>query len=119
MRAARPTATIEQSLRQARSGPGDRFVRAIRERLAEGDPATADQIATAASQVYPKDRRLTALVQLARAQAACARNDREGAVAALQAALTADPDADEARHILASLEQGAPLTIALVGDAYR
>ncbi|MBL8621857.1 MAG: hypothetical protein JNK64_11155 [Myxococcales bacterium] len=116
---AAPTATIEQSLRQARSGPGDRFVRAIRERLADGDHAGASQIATAASQVYPKDRRLAALVEIARAQAACAAGDRDLAVRAVQAALAADADADEAHRLLGSLELGVPVTVALISEAYR
>jgi hypothetical protein len=114
-----PTATIEQSLRQARSGPGDRFVRAIRERLADGDHAGASQIATAASQVYPKDRRLAALVEIARAQAACAAGDPDLAVRAVLAALAADADADEAHRLLASLELGVPVTVALISEAYR
>ncbi len=114
-----PTATIEQSLRQARSGPGDRFVRAIRERLADGDHAGASQIATAASQVYPKDRRLAALVEIARAQAACAAGDPDLAVRAVHAALAADADADEAHRLLASLELGVPVTVALISEAYR
>lgn len=123
VRAASPTTppptTIEQSLRQARSGPGDRFVRAIRERLADGDHAGASQVATAASQVYPKDRRLAALVEIARAQAACAAGDRDAAVAAVHAALAADADAEEAHRLLASLELGVPVTVALISEAYR
>ena len=121
-RAAAPastTATVEQSLRQARSGPGDRFVRAIRERLVDADAAGAAQLATAAAQVYPRDRRLSALVEIASAQAACTRHDRPAAIASVRAALLLDPDGDEARRVLAALEQGAALAPALIGDAYR
>ncbi|MBK9033588.1 MAG: hypothetical protein IPL61_20385 [Myxococcales bacterium] len=117
--ASAATATVEQSLRQARSGPGDRFVRAIRERLVAGDHDGAAQLASAASQVYPRDRRLAALVEVAAAQAACGRGDRDQAVAAVRAALTLDPDGDEARRVLAALQQGAPLDATLIGEAYR
>ncbi|MEZ4403752.1 MAG: hypothetical protein R3B06_27255 [Kofleriaceae bacterium] len=119
-RRARPDdTTIEQSLRQARSGPGDRFVRAIRDRLASLDHAGASQLAQAASQVYPKDRRLAALVEIAAAQGACVTGDRAAAVAATRAALAHDPDAAEARRILAQLEQGGVVAPDLIGGAYR
>ena len=117
--AATSSATVEQSLRQARSGPGDRFVRAIRDRLGSGDHAGATQLAAAASQVYPRDRRLAALVEIASAQAACDRGDRAAAIAAVRAALTLDADGDEARRVLAALEQGAVVAATLIGDAYR
>ena len=94
-------------------------MRAIRERLVVDDAAGAAQLATAAAQVYPRDRRLSALVEIASAQAACARHDRLAAVAAVRAALLLDPDGDEAWRVLAALEQGATLTPALIGDAYR
>jgi|JI10StandDraft_1071094.scaffolds.fasta_scaffold13184_2 hypothetical protein len=116
---APPVTTVEQSLRLARSGPGDRFVRAIRERLVDDDAAGAASLATAAAQVYPRDRRLAALCEIAAAQAAVTRGDRAAAIAATRAAIAADPDGDEARRVLAALEQGAALESGLIGEAYR
>lgn len=116
---APPITTVEQSLRLARSGPGDRFVRAIRERLAALDAVGAESLAAAASQVYPRDRRLSALREVAQAQAAVSRGDRDGAVASVRAALASDPDGDEARRVLAALEQGALLDPELIAEAYR
>lgn len=117
---AGPTpATIEQSLRTARSGPGDRFVRAVHDRLALADHAGASQLATAAHQVYPLDVRLSALVEIAAAQAACARGDRAAAIAALAAALAIDPDAAEAGQAVTAITNAAALDPSLIQDRYR
>lgn|GEM_PF-3293718 len=112
-------ATIEQSLRQARSGPGDRFVRAVHDRLALADHAGAAQIAAAAYHVYPRDPRLRALVEVAAAQAACAHGDRATAEAALEAAMSFDPDAAEPGRALALVRNAPTIEPALVQDRYR
>lgn len=112
-------ATVEQSLRQARSGPGDRFVRAVHDRLALADHAGAAQIAAAAHQVYPLDQRLRALIEVAAAQAACAHGDRTAAIAALQTALTIDPDGTEARRALAAVTGAMTVDPTIIQDRFR
>lgn len=112
-------ATVEQSLRIARSGPGDRFVRAVHDRLALADHAGAAQIAAAAHQVYPQDVRLSALIEIAAAQAACARGDRAAAVRALEAAIALDPEGAEARLALTLIGGGEHVEPSMIQDRYR
>ena len=115
---AGPT-TVEQSLRQARSGPGDRFVRAVHDRLAAGDHAGAVQVATAAHHVYPTDVRLRALIDVAAALAACTRGDRDGAIAALENAIIADPENAEARGALIAVTGAHAVEPSMVQDRFR
>jgi hypothetical protein len=117
---APPVTTVEQSLRLARSGPGDRFVRAIRERLVDDDAAGAASLATAAAQVYPRDRRLAALCEIAAAQAAVTRGDRAAAIAATRAAIAArPPTATRPGGCSPPSSRGAALESGLIGEAYR
>lgn len=96
---------VESSLAQARSGPGDRFVRQVREKLGAGDHDGAQEVAQAALHLYAGDRRLRGLYHVAAAMAACARADRFGAVAALETALAHDPSCHEAATALDQLRR--------------
>ena len=98
---------VEESLAQARSGPGDRFVRQIRAKLGAGDHDGAREVAEAALHLYGNDRRLRGLYHVAAAMAACDRADRFGAVAALETALAHDPTCLEAATALDQLRRAA------------
>jgi hypothetical protein len=105
---------MEESLAQARSGPGDRFVRQIRARLGQGDHGGAQEIAEAALHLYGTDRRLRGLYHVAAAMAACVRDDRFAAVAALETALAHDPACLEAATALEQLRRaGTPSAPAI------
>ncbi|HUQ03204.1 MAG TPA: J domain-containing protein [Kofleriaceae bacterium] len=105
---------FEDSLAQGRSGPGDRFVRQIRARLATGDAAGAKEMADAALHLYGGDRRLRGLVHIAAAMVACGRMDKTGAVAALETALQHDPSCVEAATALEQLRRaGVPSAPAI------
>ncbi len=98
---------VEESLAQARSGPGDRFVKQIRARLGAGDHGGAREVAEAALQVYATDRRVRGLLHVATAMAACVRADRTAAMSELEAALTHDPACLEAATALDQLRRAS------------
>lgn len=105
---------FEDSLAQGRAGPGDRFVRQIRARLASGDAGGAREMAEAALHLYGADRRLRGLVHVAEAMTACTRMDKTGAIAALEAALQHDPGSVEAATALDQLRRiGVPSAPAI------
>lgn len=105
---------FEDSLAQGRAGPGDRFVRQIRARLATGDAVGAKEMAEAALHLYSSDRRLRALLHIAAAMAACARMDKTGALSALETALQHDPSCLEAATALEQLRRvGVPSAPAI------
>ena len=105
---------FEDSLAQGRSGPGDRFVRQIRARLATGDAGGAKEMAEAALHLYSSDHRLRGLVHVAAAMTACARMDKTGAIAALETALQHDPGCVEAATALDQLRRaGVPSAPAI------
>jgi hypothetical protein len=105
---------FEDSLAQGRSGPGDRFVRQVRARLATGDAGGAKEMAEAALHLYSGDRRLRGLVHVAAAMAACGRMDKTAAVAALETALQHDPSCLEAATALEQLRRaGVPSAPAI------
>ena len=105
---------FEDSLAQGRAGPGDRFVRQIRGRLATGDHGGAQEMAEAALHLYGADRRLRGLYHVAAAMAACARMDKTGAMVALETALHHDPTCLEAATALEQLRRvGVPSAPAL------
>jgi hypothetical protein len=105
---------MEESLAQARSGPGDRVIRQIRARLAAGDHGGAREVAEAALHIYAADRRLRGLYHVAAAMAAAAREDRLGAVSALETALAHDPTCLEAATALEQLRRaGTPSAPAI------
>ncbi len=105
---------VEDSLAQGRSGPGDRFLRQIRSRLAAGDHGGAREVAEAALHVYGGDRRLRGLHHVAVAMAACARDDRGAALAALEAALAHDPSCLEAATALEQLRRSVAPAAAVI-----
>jgi hypothetical protein len=110
---------VDESLARARTGPGDRFLRQIRERLGAGDHGGAQQIAEAALHVYAGDSRLHGLQQVAAAMAACARNDRHGAVAALERALSHDPASAEAAAALETVRRAVTPTVLAIQRLFR
>ena len=97
-----------------RVGAGDRFARQVRSHIALGDHGSAANLAEAALQLYPDDRKLRSLSAVASAMAACARGDRLGAVSALEAALAADPGNGEAATALAELRHAAVPSVAMI-----
>ncbi len=97
-----------------RVGAGDRFARQVRQHLALGDHALATNLAEAALQLYPDDRRLRGLLAVAAAMAACARGDRGAAVTALETAIAADPNGGEAATALAELRHVAVPSVAMI-----
>ncbi len=110
---------LDESLAQARSGPGDRFLRQIRERLGVGDHGSAQQIAEAALHLYAGDRRLRGLQHVAMAMAACSRNDRLAAVAALETALSHDPASAEAAQALDTVRRAITPTVLAMQRLFR
>jgi hypothetical protein len=105
---------FEDSLAQGRAGPGDRFVRQIRAKLAVGDAGGAQEMAEAALHLYGSDRRLRGLYHVAAAMAASARMDKTGALVALETALHHDPTCLEAATALEQLRRvGVPSAPAI------
>ncbi len=105
---------VEESLAQARSGPGDRFVRQIRAKLGAGDHGGAREVAEAALHLYGGDRRLRGLYHVAAAMAACTRADRTSALSELETALAHDPACLEAATALEHLRRaGIPSAPAI------
>ena len=77
-----------------------------RELLAAGDAEKAQAVFTQALQVVPRNRRIRALYHLARAKPLIKRRELVQAVAQLKAALTHDPQCEEARVLMDELEEG-------------